>query len=205
MTRVNAARSMAWVLAGVTVAALLLSPGASQAQAPRGQNVVVTNTPLPVIVNNSSIPVTGTLGISPAANAVKIVEDPFQVFEMISFGDARCSGELLACFVPLGVVPTGKRLVVTNIAVSLRLDGTDVKVRDVELRVGGETLIQASIRLPFNPNQYPSFSNITSYVVNEQVRLYVEAGQQLMVIFGWMTGSLGPSQSILVTGYWVTI
>jgi hypothetical protein len=107
----------------------------------------------------------------------------------------------------LAPVPANKRLVITNISFTINLDSTAI-VQHLRLLVYDASFnILSQFTVPFNPNVYPadpiSVNNPRRYVVNEQLRWYVEAGQAPILDFHTTGGGLDtiwPNQ-FLITGY----
>ncbi len=108
----------------------------------------------------------------------------------------------------LSTVPANKRLVITNVSLIAFLEpGTSVGY--VRLQAYDPTTLHllSEVGVPYNPNLYPTspYDSTRRYVVNEPVRLYVEAGQQPRVDIAPYNGSFAGEVTVLITGYMVDL
>ena len=133
---------------------------------------------------------------------------PYQVIFQAAKGDPNCGTNFCVFFTPN--VPANKRLVITNVAITINLDST-ATAQAVYLSVEDATTVYGQLYLPYNPNAYPvdpiSAYSPRRYVVNESVRLYADAGQHLRLAFHTTGGNLadGWPQLVLITGYLVDL
>lgn len=135
---------------------------------------------------------------------------PYQSFLQATRGAGSACG-VNYCNFSLPVVPANKRLVITNISFTISLEAAAV-VQNLRLAVLDSSFNTLSqFMVPFNPNAYPADSissgNPRRYVGNEQLKLYVEAGQTPSISFHTTGGALntGWPNQFLVTGYLVDL
>ena len=187
--------------------------------------VVVTNTPLPVLVSNpvTSVAIAGTPTVTvsnPVTEvtvngtlATKNIDErgrvPYQVFMGATRGDSECGTNF--CSFYMDAVPANMRLVITNVSATISLDGSAV-VQFLRLIVNSpDSQVISQFTVPYNPNPYPqdpiSANSPRRYVVNEQIQYFVEEGQRVLVSFHTSGGSLDASwpNQFLITGYLVNL
>jgi hypothetical protein len=134
---------------------------------------------------------------------------PFQFFLDARRGDPECGVNYCSFYLP--AVPANKRLVITNVAMTITLDSTAVVQRLRLFLYDASYNIVSQFTVPYNPNYYPadpiSANNPRRYVVNEQLLWFIEAGQRPLVDFHTTGGSLDTSwpNSFLITGYLVDL
>jgi hypothetical protein len=161
----------------------------------------------------SSVTVREALAQTIRAALVKNVDEParapFQFFLQARRGDPQCGTNF--CGFYLGAVPANKRLVITNVSATINLDSTAV-VQHLRLLVYDPSFnILSQFTVPFNPDPYPadtiSAGSPRRYVVNEQLRWYVEAGKNPLLDFHTTGGGLDTSwpNQFLITGYLVDL
>lgn len=133
---------------------------------------------------------------------------PFQFYAGVARGETGCGGNY--CTISLPAVPANKRLVITNVAVTIHMEaGATVQDLTLYIKPGADVLSQ--ITLPYNPSNYPadpiSTYNPRRYVVNERVLWFVEAGQAPKIDFHTSGGNLSTDwrNRFLVTGYYIDL
>lgn len=132
---------------------------------------------------------------------------PYQVMLKAARGETSCGINFCSFSTPN--IPAGKRLVHTGIASTVHLDATGV-VQNFRVTVteGGTSLV--TFYLPYQttfPADPISINNPRRWVSNEQVRIYVEAGQRINASFHTTGGelSLDWPNTVLLTGYLVDL
>ncbi len=138
---------------------------------------------------------------------------PYQVF--IQTGSRAGGCAVSHCFISFPDVPVNKRLVITNLAATIYLDGAETTtIREFHVGVNDSATSTnvAEVGVDYNPNPYPIDHGSTPltqrYVVNQQLLLYVEAGQRPHVEFFVTQGGQMADDwqnKFLLTGYMVDL
>lgn len=169
---------------------------------------------LAAVVLISSVTAREALAQTIRAAITKNVDEPgrtpFQFFLQARRGDPECGVNFCGFYLP--VVPANKRLVITNFSCTIHLQ-SGVTVQHLRLLTYDASYnILSQVTMPYQPASYPadpiSANNPIRYVVNEQIRWYVEAGQRPLLDFH-TSGGAGLDTSwpnpFLVTGYLVDL
>ncbi|HTR37088.1 MAG TPA: hypothetical protein VMH80_14375 [Bryobacteraceae bacterium] len=135
---------------------------------------------------------------------------PYQAYLHAVVGPGSSCGTNF-CDFAFPVVPANKRLAVTNVSVRIVPDST-ANIEDVKLYVLDSSFTFLSqYTLQFNPFLYPgdnlAVNTVRTYVDNEQVRWYLEAGQIPRLTFHTSGGNLDPfgEQRVMLVGYLVDL
>jgi hypothetical protein len=159
----------------------------------------------------NDISTTGNLTVGGTVTATSFItaSTPYQFFLQAKLGDPQCGTNFCGFYLP--AVPANKRLVITNVSVTIYLDATAV-VQNLRLLVYDSSFnVLSQFTVPYNPNTYPadpiSQNNPRRYVVNEHPQWWVEAGQTPILYFHTSNGSLDTSwpNQFLITGYLVDL
>lgn len=148
------------------------------------------------------------------ATLIKNIDEPgrtpYQVFLQSARGEANCGTNYCSFLLP--AVPANKRLVITNVSYSIPLDATAIVQRLRLFLQNASYDIVSQLTLPYVPNPYPqdsiSSGSPRRCVASEQVRWYVEAGQQPYLDFHTSGGGLdanGWKSQFLITGYMIDL
>jgi len=143
-------------------------------------------------------------------NVDEPARSPYQAYVHAAVGPGSACGTNF-CDFSFPAVPANKRLAVTNVSVRFVPDST-ATVQDVKLYVLDNTFnILNQITLPYNPSLYPGdnlvINTARTYVANEQIRWYLEAGQVPRLTFHTSGGSLDTfgEQRVMLVGYLVDL
>ena len=164
----------------------------------------------------SSINIPKAVAQTVRAALVKNIDEParapYQVY-ITAFPAVNSPCGSNFCEYALTPVPANKRLTITNISMRIVPAAGDITVEDVRLYLCCDASfhITSSYTLPYNANLYPpdnlTVGQVQAYVINEQLRWFVEAGQTPRLTFHTSGGDLSgyEEERVLVTGYLVDL
>jgi len=164
------------------------------------------------VISSINLPkaVAQTIRAALIKNIDEPARSPYQAYVHAAVGPTTGCG-LNFCDFAFPAVPANKRLAVTDISVRIQPDANS-SVEDVELYVLDSSFnILNRYALQYNPNMYPGDSltadRLRTYVDNEHIRWYVEAGQIPRFTFHTSGGNLDNEgeQRVMLVGYLVDL
>jgi len=149
--------------------------------------------------------ITGITAVPAIAQAIKAalvknVDEPGRVPFQVVLNDVTPGNG--GCFASTLPVPTGKRLVLQHVNADIELGGVGNKVQIFRVTVGGGLSIGNSY---LHPELNDGSGGYNYYVVNSDVRMYLDAGQAAQVDGFFSTSGTPEGCRTTLTGYLVDV